>query len=265
MCMNLISCHLPTPLAPNLVLSMVFPQISFHRDLICVVFLMLIFWFSLLLPLGWSRHPRIGPLLILGGFLILGIVFTISLESTTWFSVYIGILCYFHFSEFLLVSRSSGKFSFDSLLINHGVHYALAFTLSAGEHFLFPYSFSPFIQNCGLILVIMGLTIRAAAVLTAGSAFTHLIAHRKATTHSLVTGGIYSLMRHPGYCGWLMWVTSSQILAGNVLSSLAFFGVSWYFFRERIEYEEKLLVDFFGAEYLAYKRRVPFSGVPLIR
>ena len=233
-------------------------------DLYCAIFLSSCFWGSLLLPGNIVNLSRLNRLMILFAFIMLSGVSMFSLSSSSFFARYILVLCYFHCSEFVWVSITSRKCLFDSFLINHGIHYASAFTLSALEHFVFPFHYPPLVQQIGFILSIVGLVVGGVCLLTAGEAFTHLIAHRKSANHRLVTHGIYSWIRHPGYCGWLIWVSSSQVLAGNIISSLAFFCVSIYFFRERIEYEESLLISFFGNAYIQYKKRVPYGGVPFI-
>ena len=101
-------------------------------------------------------------------------------------------------------------------------------------------------------------------MLTAGPGFTHLIARHKSHTHSLVTRGIYAYIRHPGYCGWLIWLMGSQPILGNLVSFILLTLVTWKFFRERIPYEERLLVDFFDQDYIDYRSKTPFSGVPFI-
>lgn len=39
---------------------------------------------------------------------------------------------------------------------------------------------------------------------------------------------------------------------------------AWRFFRERIAYEEALLVQFFGLEYVRWRARTP-TGIPGIK
>lgn len=233
-------------------------------ELVCVAILGSSFWLSLLMPERWSSYPNRNIVAIFAGIVILVTVAVVSCFADSPMSKYIRLLCYFHFSEYVWVSLTSGKCVFESFLINHGVHYASAFTWSVAEYYIFPYHWSHSLEFIGLILVVVGLLIRAAAMLTAGSAFTHLIAHKKTSDHRLITRGIYGWMRHPGYLGWLIWVTSSQLVLGNILSTITFFVISIHFFKERIEYEERLLIGFFGDEYRQYRTRVTFSGVPFI-
>ncbi|CAK0866979.1 unnamed protein product [Prorocentrum cordatum] len=114
---------------------------------------------------------------------------------------------------------------------------------------------------CGSGLALGGWALRAAALFTAGSNFTHLVADRKEASHELVTWGVYSWCRHPGYVGWFLWSVSTQLVLANPVCLAAYTLVSWRFFQGRIPNEEDLLLDFFGDGYLDYARRVP-CGLP---
>ena len=226
--------------------------------------LCLILWTAPLMPKVDKAHGVSQHLAILSGCCALGVSFGTSLRYNTSHATFMSLFCYFHFSEFVLISFSHGRCTFDSLLLNHGFQYAGAFSLSLAEIHFVPLGLPSFCKHIGLCMAIIGLLIRALALLTAGRAFTHLISDRKSFDHSLVQRGIYQYMRHPGYCGWLMWVTSSQILAGNPICATVFCLISWSFFKDRIEYEESLLVNMFGSEYTKYRSRVTFSGIPFI-
>mmetsp|Transcript_22042 Transcript_22042/g.68624 ORF Transcript_22042/g.68624 Transcript_22042/m.68624 type:complete len:307 (+) Transcript_22042:99-1019(+) len=113
----------------------------------------------------------------------------------------------------------------------------------------------------GSALALGGWALRALALFTARSNFTHLVAWQKAPSHRLVQHGVYRLCRHPGYVGWFLWSVSTQLVLGNPLCLAAYFAVSWRFFAGRIPGEEAALVHFFGEEYLQYARRVP-CGIP---
>lgn len=58
--------------------------------------------------------------------------------------------------------------------------------------------------------------------LTARGAFTHDIQLQRRPGHDLVTRGVYSLARHPGYLGWLVWAPATQLLLGNPVCTVAF-------------------------------------------
>lgn len=108
----------------------------------------------------------------------------------------------------------------------------------------------------GFLLVIAGEGLRKAAMLTAAHAFTHDLARKKERGHRLVTTGVYSLMRHPGYAGFAVWAVGTQLVLRNALCAVAFAVAVSRFLRERLRAEEALLVGFFGAEYERYSRSV---------
>eukprot|EP00933_Yihiella_yeosuensis_P080979 TRINITY_DN9450_c2_g1_i1.p1 TRINITY_DN9450_c2_g1~~TRINITY_DN9450_c2_g1_i1.p1 ORF type:complete len:295 (+),score=37.90 TRINITY_DN9450_c2_g1_i1:46-885(+) len=115
----------------------------------------------------------------------------------------------------------------------------------------------------GAVLSFLGWALRTAALFTAQSNFTHLVALRKERSHVLVTEGVYRICRHPGYLGWFVWSVSTQIVLGNTICLIAYGFVSWNFFAGRIPHEEDTLVNFFGDQYLVYARQVP-CGIPCI-
>lgn len=115
----------------------------------------------------------------------------------------------------------------------------------------------------GIVLVVVGEYFRKAAWLTARASFTHRIKTYKRRQHTLVTHGVYSFCRHPGYLGWLVWAVGTQVLLANPVSTLVFFCVAWRFFKHRIPHEEYHLERMFPS-YLAYRQRTPtrIYGIP---
>ena len=241
------------------------PLTSTHVDSLSQFILASTLCGTLLLPPSRMWSPVAHRLAIYAGCAILGLSSGLSLIDPSKFSYFILLFCYFHFSEFALISVSHGQARFDSLLLNHGTPYASSFVASLFEH-----SFSPFIVRnkavliLGAFVAILGLTVRALALITAGKAFTHLISTKRESSHKLTTSGIYRYIRHPGYCGWFYWVVGGQILAGNPICATVFGIVTWIFFRDRIEYEESVLISMFGTEYDRYRLRTKRSGVPFI-
>ena len=53
----------------------------------------------------------------------------------------------------------------------------------------------------------------------------------------------------------------TQLLLVNPLCLVAYTGATFYFFYDRIPYEESLLVRFFGDQYLQFRRRT-WIGIP---
>ena len=117
----------------------------------------------------------------------------------------------------------------------------------------------------GALCVVLGEALRKVAILTARRNFTHLIRTERAQEHQLVRHGVYSLMRHPSYCGWFLWALGTQLLLVNptsllrtrrpflrvltavVVARAVFAYVSFNFFARRIPFEEHYLQQFFGS------------------
>lgn len=116
----------------------------------------------------------------------------------------------------------------------------------------------------GGLVAVAGQALRAWAEIHGGRAFTHLIRVRRVEGHRVVTSGPYALCRHPGYLGWALWATGTQVWLGNLISPVLFAATAYAFFRRRIPYEEAHLVAMFGDEYGRYMRSVwsGFPGIP---
>lgn len=190
-----------------------------------------------------------------------------SFESTPLivFGITIAI---FHISEILLVlAIEPEEFGAKSALFSPPYLIAMCcgvFEYVIRSYFLPLYSYSSISLAIGIVMVIVGEIIRKTAWLTARASFTHLIKDQRRSQHELVSTGIYSVFRHPGYFGWSLWALGTQVVLSNVICTLAFAVVIWRFFRERIEIEEFCLLRMFGNDYREYRNRVP-TRIPGIR
>lgn len=175
---------------------------------------------------------------------------------------YLLLLSTFHFTEYFVTSLTNpSTLTISSFLIDQSSAYVFAISTSFIEYLLEAYLFSDFkkfniISMIGLIVAILGEVIRKLAMFTAGKNFSHTIKQVKSSEHKLVTHGIYSHFRHPSYAGWFYWAIGSQIMLMNPVCVILFTVTSYKFFKDRIVYEEKLLVDFFSDDYKAYRERV---------
>lgn len=192
-----------------------------------------------------------------------------SLTACRQLSQMFFAVIFFHGSEYVLAISFHGKnsVSLKSLLISK--NYVVAMVCSLIEYFIEIYFFPEMkehwaVSNMGLAIVVVGETIRKLAIITAGRSFTHLIKRYHEEHHILVTHGVYNYIRHPSYCGFLIWSVGTQIMLCNPLSTLAFSVVVWRFFQQRIPYEEFFLRQFFGSEYEEYAKRTT-SGIPFIK
>ena len=159
--------------------------------------------------------------------------------------------------------------SFDSFLLNHSTPSTVA-ALASWAEFWLEAALTPGLKGwgpaaqLGLCLVLCGQALRAAAMHTAGSNFTHLVALQKRRGHDLVTRGVYAWLRHPAYDGWFAWAVGTQLLLGNPLCSVAYAAASWSFFSKRVPVEEVALLQFFGGAYAAYAKRTRIL-IPWVR
>ncbi|XVE90241.1 hypothetical protein DITRI_Ditri20bG0063000 [Diplodiscus trichospermus] len=184
-------------------------------------------------------------------------------------SQFLLAIFFFHSSEYILAVAIHGKSNVNlkSLLISK--EYVLAMVFSLVEY-LFEVLLFPglkdhlWVSNLGFAMVIIGEIVRKLAIVTAGRSFTHLIKVYREDHHKLVTNGVYAFVRHPSYCGFLIWSVGTQIMLCNPISTIGFVVVLWQFFAKRIPYEEYFLRQFFGGDYEEYSRRVP-SGVPFVK
>ncbi len=75
----------------------------------------------------------------------------------------------------------------------------------------------------------------------------------------LRTTGIYGVVRHPIYFGWVLLVFGTPTMTGT---RLAFAVLSTAYLAIAVPLEERSLVQTFGAEYRAYQQRVRSRMVP---
>lgn len=104
----------------------------------------------------------------------------------------------------------------------------------------------------GVVLFAAGGALRLWPVFVLGRRFSGLVAIQP--SHSLVTTGIYSRIRHPSYLGLLVstlgWTLAFRSVFGVLLTALMIVPLV-----ARIRAEEKLLASEFGSEYEAYRGR----------
>jgi protein-S-isoprenylcysteine O-methyltransferase Ste14 len=104
----------------------------------------------------------------------------------------------------------------------------------------------------GVVLFALGGGLRLWPVFVLGHRFSGLVAIQP--EHTLVTSGIYSVIRHPSYLGLLVnslgWALAFRSDVGVILTALLIPPLL-----ARIGAEERLLRSQFGAEYEAYRAR----------
>jgi protein-S-isoprenylcysteine O-methyltransferase Ste14 len=104
----------------------------------------------------------------------------------------------------------------------------------------------------GVVIFAIGGALRLWPVYVLGNRFSGLVAIQQG--HTLVTDGIYSIIRHPSYLGLLLnslgWALAFRSGVGLLLTALTLVPLV-----ARIQAEERLLKSQFGTEYDAYRAR----------
>lgn len=186
--------------------------------------------------------------------------------SASRVALYTLAQCAFHLLEFLSTALFNTSETEDDSFILGDSDLHVAFVCSVVEtvavrHFVPRSTISLYL---GLAILVVGQLCRTVSMYTAGASFNHYIQRDKADTHRLVTGGIYRRLRHPSYFGYFWWFIGSQLVLENWLVA----GMGVYrlqrFFAARIQYEEGILVSFFGNDYRNYRAKtrvgIPFIG-----
>lgn len=74
--------------------------------------------------------------------------------------------------------------------------------------------------------------------------------------HTLVTRGIYGVIRHPMYASILLWSIAQPLLLHNWLAGLMDLAVFFPFYLMRARPEERMMMETFGDQYRDYMARV---------
>ncbi|KAF9055419.1 ICMT-domain-containing protein [Hymenopellis radicata] len=205
---------------------------------------------------------------LLGSVFSLGaLTFLIGGFDSNWWSTYqlgffVAAWAAFHWAEFAVTAGwNLEKCSVDSFLLDNGATYHIANGTALTEYLLTLYfkpswKAHPYVSIIGIFLVLAGQALRSGAMIHASSNFSHVIEHRKRNAHVLVTNGIYAWFRHPSYAGFYYWALGTQLVLQNPVTFCVFLVLLWRFFYYRTRAEEKLLVKFFGDEYVNYRNRV---------
>jgi protein-S-isoprenylcysteine O-methyltransferase Ste14 len=124
-------------------------------------------------------------------------------------------------------------------------------------------SHSEVIKVAGVILTIAGLIVALLARKTLAGNWSASDAAILRKEHELITTGLYHLVRHPMYSGFLFMFLGTALFAGTISAFILFLFVL-FSLRFSLRREEELLIKNFPQEYPAYKKRVK-ALIPFIR
>lgn len=132
----------------------------------------------------------------------------------------------------------------------------LALLSMAALHYFLPIAriVSPPWSFLGILLIVIGVGIAAHAARAFDQVGTPVIPFEPST--ALVTGGLYLITRNPMYLGMVIALLGAALLFGTLTAFLPIPIFVWIIQKGFIEGEERFLEEIFGAQYLAYKKRV---------
>ena len=72
---------------------------------------------------------------------------------------------------------------------------------------------------------------------------------------TLITSGVYRVIRHPMYASQLLWCVAQALLLHNWIAGLAGFVIFLPMYLVRVPNEEQMMLDHFGNRYQGYCQR----------
>lgn len=111
---------------------------------------------------------------------------------------------------------------------------------------------APWLMGAALVLLLGGLAIRLAAIITLGRFFTAKVSILE--DHRLVRTGLFRIVRHPSYTGLLLAFAGLGLTFGSALSLAVILVPITVSVLYRIRVEESFLEERFGEEYGRYRR-----------
>ena len=110
---------------------------------------------------------------------------------------------------------------------------------------------SPTLQILGIISYALGALLHTWSVIVRGR---HAVSWAMSSDHRLIRVPPYSIVRHPSYLGYMLMIAGMTLIWGNAVTLVAWIAIPGYYFVSF--YEESMLIEQFGEEYLRYMNEV---------
>ena len=114
-------------------------------------------------------------------------------------------------------------------------------------------SLSPWMRWTGVGIALLGFALLQGAQDTLGKNWSDT--PRMIQEQSLITSGPYQFIRHPIYTAFLLILGSTLFISANWLIGLTWIGMTVLEVASRIDYEENLMLEYFGDQYREYMKR----------
>lgn len=149
------------------------------------------------------------------------------------------------------ISKSGDKGSIWLLAISISIGYWLSFIIASTKVGRI-YHWNTFF-GLGSAVIVVGLIVRVISILTLKKQFTYTVT--RIENHELIETGLYKYIRHPGYLGQLIIFLGISTCLSNWLSVLLMIIPVLLGYLNRINIEEKFMVEQMGPKYLDYQKR----------
>jgi protein-S-isoprenylcysteine O-methyltransferase Ste14 len=106
------------------------------------------------------------------------------------------------------------------------------------------------------MLALLGLAVSGSGVVAIRGARTTRSPLHPETATALVSTGAYAVTRNPMYLGMLLLLLAWAAALASAVALVGPLAFAAFIARYQIEPEERVLASLFGADYLAYKKRV---------
>jgi len=154
---------------------------------------------------------------------------------------------------------STGADKFSSFIVWLSTIPPILFAYLIRKHSIFSDGFGsfstqfPFLGYLGCLFIAFGVTIRLMAVATLKQQYTVKVSIIE--MHKIVETGIYKIIRHPAYLGYLASLLGIGLVLGNWVGLMALVVLPLAGILYRIHVEESVLLAYFGSTYQAYASR----------
>ena len=111
---------------------------------------------------------------------------------------------------------------------------------------------NPMLSQIGLVVMLLGISFRFIAIRQLGKFFTvDVILH---ADHQLIQTGLYKKLRHPSYTGIMITLAGFGLSLNNYVSLVLVVSLFFVALQNRINIEEKALLQKFGMMYEQYSK-----------
>jgi len=114
-------------------------------------------------------------------------------------------------------------------------------------------SFPTWLRWAGVGIALAGFALLQWAQVTLANSWSDTPRMMKEQT--LITSGPYRMIRHPIYTAFILILGSTLFISSNWLIGLCWIGMTLLEVISRIEFEESLMIEFFGDQYREYMTR----------